>query len=170
MSCLLAMSGYATSACWQTENVKPISHYVVRSSETVKPQPNKTPGKRPGRNSSSGSVGSMSLPVPSVRKEECVEWNFYCPTDATVHRSYSDESSEHGTNKLFSSLRKSFPVSPRPPIAKNHSSPLFSSIRRPICKDIGPRNEPVSLQKDYQDSLSTCLSIEKNKEDRIESP
>jgi hypothetical protein len=32
-------------------------------------------------------------------------------------------------------------------MAKNHSSPLFSSIRRPICKDIGARNEPVSLQK-----------------------
>jgi hypothetical protein len=78
------MSGYATSACWQTENVKPISHYVVRSSETVKLKPNKTVGKRHGRNSSSGSAGSMSLPAPSVRKEECVEWNFYCPIDATA--------------------------------------------------------------------------------------
>jgi hypothetical protein len=76
-----------------------------------------------------------------------VEWNFYCPIDATAHRSYSNESSEHGTNNRFSSLRKSFPVSPRPPIAKNHSSPLFSSIRRPICKEIGARNEPASLQK-----------------------
>ena len=147
MSCPLAMSGYATSVCWQTENGKPISHYVVRSSETVKPQPNKTAGKKPGRSSCSESVGSMSLPVPSVRKEECVGWNFYCPIDATVPRSYSDESSEHGTNNLFSSLRKSFPVSSRPPIAQNHSSPLFSSIRRPICKDISARNEPVSLQK-----------------------
>ena len=147
MSCLSAMSGYATSACWQTENVKTPSHSVVRSSETVKPQPNQTPGKRHGRNSSSGSAGSMSLPVPSVRKEECVGWNFYCPIDATVHRSYSDDSSEHGTNNLSSSLRKSFPVSPQPPIAQNHSSPLFSSIRKPVCKDIGARNEPVSLQK-----------------------
>jgi len=163
MSCPLAMSGYATLVCWQTENVKTPSPYAVKSSETLKPQPNQPPGKRHGRNSSSGSVGSISLPVPSVRKEECVEWNFYCPIDATVHRSYSDESSEHGTNNLFSSLRKSFPVSPPPPIAKNHSSPLFSSIHRPIGKDIGPRNEPVSLQKDYQDSLSTCLSIEKTK-------
>jgi hypothetical protein len=141
------MYGYVTSAYWQTENVKTTSHSVVSSSETVKPQPNKTAGKRPGRNSCSGSVGSMSLPVPSARKEECVEWNFYCPIDATVHRSCLDESSEQGTNNLFSSLRKSFPVSPRPPIAKNHSSPLFSSIRRPICKDIGVRNEPVLLQK-----------------------
>ena len=144
----LAMSGYDTLVCWQTENVKTTSHYVVRSSETVKPQPNKTAGKRHGRNSCSGSVGSMSPSVQYVRKEECVEWNFYCPIDATVHRSYSDEPSEHGTNNLFSSLRKSFPVSPRPPMAQNHSSPLFSSIRRPICKDIGARNEPVSLQKD----------------------
>jgi len=148
MSCPLAMYEYATSACWQTENVKTPSPYVVRSSETLKPKPNKTTGKKHGRNSSSGSVGSILLSVPSVRKEECVEWNFYCPIDATVHRSYSDESSEHGTNHLFSSLRKSFPVSLRPPIAKNHSSPFFPSIRRPICKGIGARNEPVSLQKD----------------------
>ena len=147
MSCLLAMSVYATSVCWQTENVKTTSPYVVRSSETLKPKPNKTTGKKPGRSSCSESAGSMSLPVPSVKKEECVEWNFYCPTDATVHRSYSDEPSEHGTNNLFSSLRKSFPVSPQPPIAQNHSSPLFSSIRKPVCKDIGARNEPVSYQK-----------------------
>src|SRR4030065_1560111 len=99
----------------------------------------------------------MSLPVPSVRKEECVGWNFNCPIDATVQRSYSDESSEHGTNNLLSSLRKSSPVSPRPPIAKNHSSPLFSSIRRPICTDMGARNEPPPLQKRSQHSLSTCL-------------
>ena len=147
MSCLLAMSGYATSACWQTENVKIASHYVGRSSETLKEKPNKTTAKRHGRSSCSGSAGSMSLPVPSVRKEECVEWNFYCPIDATVHRSYSDESSEHGTNNFFSSLRKSFPVSPRPLFAKKHEPPFSSSVKRPICKDIGTRNEPVSLQK-----------------------
>ena len=148
MSCPLAMSGYATLVCWQTENAKTPSPYVVGSSETVKPKPNQTAGKRPGRNSCSGSAGSMSLPVPSVRKEQCVEWNFYCPIDATVHRRYSDESSEHRTNNLFSSLRKSFPVSLRPPMAKNHSSPPFSSISGSICKDIGPRSEPVSIQKD----------------------
>ena len=145
MSYPLAMSGYATSACSQTENVKTPSPYAVNSSETLKPQPNKTTGKRHGRNSSSGSVGSMSPSVQFVRKEGCVQWNFYCPIDATAHRSYSDESSEHGTNNLFSSLRKSFPVSPRPPIANNHSSPFFSPIPRPIRKDIGARNEPVSL-------------------------
>ena len=157
------MSEYATLVCWQTENGIPISHYVVRSSETVKPQPNETARKKPGRNSCLGSAGSMSLLVPSVRKGECVEWNFYRPIDATVHRSYSDESTEHGTNNRFSSLRKSFPLSPRIPIAKNHKSPLFSSIRRPICKEVGARNEPVPLQKGPQVSLSTCLSIEKTK-------
>lgn len=163
MSCPLAMYGYATSVCWQTENVKTTSHYAVRSSETVKLKPNQTPGKRHGRNSSSGSAGSMSPSVPYVKKEKCVEWNFYCPIDATVHRSYSDESSEHDTNNRFSSLRKLFPVSPRPPMAQNHSSPLLSSIRRPICKEIGARNEPVSLQKGSQGSLFTCLSIKKTK-------
>jgi len=147
MSCPLAMSGYDTLVYWQTENAKTTLRHAVRSSETLKPKPNQTPGKRPGRNNSSGSAGSMSRPVPSVRKEECVEWNFYCPIDATVHRSDSDESSEHGTNNLFSSLRKSFSVSPRPPIAKNHSAPFFSPIHRPICNDMGARNQPILLQK-----------------------
>jgi len=72
--------------------------------------------------------------------------NFYCPIDATVHRSYSDESSEHGTNNRFSSLRKSFRFATAP-YGQNHSSPRLSSIRRPICKEMGARNEPVSLQK-----------------------
>jgi len=40
MSCPLAMPEYATSACWQTENVKTPSPYVVRFSEERKPQPN----------------------------------------------------------------------------------------------------------------------------------
>ncbi len=162
MSCPLTMYEYATSACWQTENVKTTSHYAVRSSETVKLKPNQTPGKRHGRNSSSGSAGSMSLPVPSVRKEECVEWNFCFPIDATALNG-GDKSYEPCNHKRSGSLRKSFPVSPRPPMAQNHSSPLFSSIIRPICKDMGALNEPPPLQKDTQDSLSTCLSIEKTK-------
>jgi hypothetical protein len=148
MSCPLAMSEYATSVCWQTENVKTTSHYVVRSSETLNPKPNQTPGKRHGRNSCSESVGSISPSVQFVRKEGCVGWRCCSLFDATAHRSYSDDSSEHGTNNLFRPLRKSFPVSLRPPIAKNHSSPLFSSIHRPICKEMGARNKPGSLQKD----------------------
>ena len=147
MSCPLALYGYATSACWQTENVKTPSPYAVRSSETLKPKPNQTPGKRPGRNSCSESVGSMSPAVPFVRKEECGRWRRCFLFDATA-LSGRDNSYEPDTNKRPSFLRKSFPVSPRPPMAKNHSSPLFSSISRPICKDIGARNEPVSLQKD----------------------
>jgi len=143
----LAMSEYATSACWQTENVKTTSHYVVRSSETLNPQLNQIPGKRHGRNSSSESAGSMSTSVQSVRKEKCVEWNFYCPIDATA-LSWGDTSYELCNNKRPGFLRKLYPLSPRPPIAKNHSPPLFPSIRRPICKDTGARNEPVSLQKD----------------------
>jgi hypothetical protein len=147
MYCLLAMYEYDTSAYWQMENVKTLSHHVVRSSEKGKLQPNPSTRKRLGRNSCSESVGSMSPFVPYVRKEECGEWNFYCPIDVTVHQSYSDESSEYGTNNLFSSLRKSFPVSSRPPIAKNHSSPLLTSIRRPICKDIAPATNPYRYKR-----------------------
>ena len=52
-----------------------------------------------------------------------------------------------------------------PPLLKNHEPPFLLSLREPICKDIDARNEPVSLQMGYPNSLSTCLSIEKNKED-----
>jgi hypothetical protein len=53
------MSEYDTSAYSPTENVKTPSPYVVRSSEREKPQPNKTAGRKPGRNTSSESVELM---------------------------------------------------------------------------------------------------------------
>ena len=146
MSCPLAMSEYDTSACWPTENVKPISPYAVRSSETLKPKPNKTPGKRHGRNSYSGSVELMSTSVPSVRKEGCAGLGYCSPIDATTP-SWRDISYELCNHKRPGLLRKGHPLSPRPPLAKNHSPPLFSSIRRPTWKEIGARNEPVPLQK-----------------------
>ena len=146
MSYPLAMSAYATSACWQTENGKPISHYVVRSSETVKPQPNQKPGKRHGSNSSSESAGSMPPSVQYVRKEGCTGLRCCFPIDATA-LSGGNKSYEPCNTKRSGLLRKGHPLSPRFLIAKNHSSPLFSPIHRPICKDIGAPNEPESLQK-----------------------
>src|SRR3989304_5942813 len=90
----------------------------------------------------------MSLPVPSVRKEECVEWNFYCPIDATAHRSYSEESSEHGTNNLFSSLRKSFPVSPRPPLLPKNPRPRSSHPSvDPFLKRLAPVTNPYRYKR-----------------------
>jgi hypothetical protein len=145
MSCPLALYGYVTSACWQIENVKIASTYAVRSLETGKPPPNQTPGKRPGRNSCSESVGSMSPSVHYVRKEECGRWRRCFLFDATALRG-REKSYEPCTNKRPSFLRKWHPFSPRPPMAQNHEPAPFSSLHRPGGKDIGARNEPVSLQ------------------------
>jgi hypothetical protein len=156
------MFGYATSACWQTENVKTLSPYPVRSSETLKPKPNNTTGKRHGRNNSLGSVGSMSPSVPSVRKEECVEWNFYCLIDATAPN-WRDISMNHAiTNGMVSCenniLFRHGPLLPK--ITPPHS---FHPFVYRFGKDMDARNEPVPLQNDPQSSLSPPLSIEKTK-------
>ena len=140
------MYGYVTSACWQIENVKTPSPYAVRSSETVIPKPNETPGKKHGRNSCSGSAGSMSPSVPYARKEGCPWWRCCFPIDATA-LSCRKKSYEPYTNKRPGFLRKLHLVSPRLPIAKNQDPSFFSSIPRPLCKDSGARNEPVPLQK-----------------------
>jgi hypothetical protein len=55
-------------------------------------------------------------------------------------------------------------------MAKNHQIPSFSSLRKPICEDIDPYKKPVSLQMGYEEPSFTCFSIEKNREDQIESP
>jgi len=49
-------------------------------------------------------------------------------------------------NKWPGFLRKSHPVSPRPSVAKNHESPSFSPLCRPIYKETGPSNQPASSQ------------------------
>ncbi|MCX5846904.1 MAG: hypothetical protein NTW12_11205, partial [Deltaproteobacteria bacterium] len=64
---------------------------------------------------------------------------------------------------VASFLRKEHSVSPYPTIAKNHLFLYIPVIRRPIYKDVGTHEWPVSAQKGQQGSLLTCLSIEKTK-------
>ena len=155
------MSGYVTSACWQTETAKTTSHYAVRILEPAKPSQKKRSNRKPGRNSCSESAGSMSRPVPSVKKAECSGWRCCSLIDATAHRVI--QMSIIRNDKLHSpaSCEKSTLFRHAlllPKIA--HSYPSRSSVGQSYTY-VGARNWSVSVQTGQQGSLLTRLSMEK---------
>ena len=154
-SCRNGLCGYVISACWQTEDAKTISHDAVSILEPAKRQQKKRSNRKPGRNSCSDSAGSMSRPVPSVKKAGCSGLRFSTPFDVTAHRWSRYDDRLQSTNPNSSLLRKTQSSSPCHPIAQKRPFMPFPIISRPFYNNIGSHLDRDRYHTGQQDSLFT---------------